>query len=72
MEKDPLSEFGDFRCLCTIITPLGKEEFYSHGIDQVQSVWLWLHRLEQSIRDFEKESGRKCEYTFFIKQSDLM
>ncbi len=40
MEKDPLSEFGDFRCLCTIITPLGKEEFYSHGIDQVQSVWL--------------------------------
>ena len=72
MEKDPLSEYWDYRCLCTVVTPLWKEEFYAYWVDQVQVVWLWLQKIKGSIEQYEAKNNKKCEYTFFIDGSDFI
>ena len=63
-EVDP-QQGGDYRCQCKLLAPNYKKKFYTHGVDEIQCVWLALRQIRVEIAKFEKKKKMESEYYYF-------
>lgn len=64
-ELDPESKYWDRRCSWEISTYNYKKSDFCYGIDEMQCIYLAFERIKLAIKEFEEETGNKCEYDFF-------
>ncbi len=67
---DPEPEENDSKCKWEILGPNFNQSAYSYGIDDFQALYLAMQIIKVTIKQFEKNSGHKCEYTFFVGENE--
>ncbi len=67
---DPEPEQCDSKCKWEISGPNFSKSAYSYGIDDLQALYLAMKIIKVTINQFEKNSGLKCDYTFYMGENE--
>jgi len=65
-EADPGSDHGDRVCEYHIQAPNYQIKRQVFGLDDLQCYFLSFLAIKEDVLRFERITGRKCEYTFFV------